>query len=162
MSSFSKSAGVFALGSCLLITACGTRNTSSRARSPVQPPTPVPAAIEQQSEITPTQETVGPAIRADNAPTSAIRSLPAAVALRSQAASATQASNFPRAIGLLERAIRVSPRDPQTYQALAENHLALNQPEQALQIVRRALVLNPSAQQYESLTALEQKCLALL
>ena len=90
------------------------------------------------------------------------RSLPAAIALRAQASQAADANNHSRAIGLLERAIRISPQDPVNFEALAKSHLAMNQPGQALQLVRRALSLNPTDSQRTSLTALAEKCQAML
>ncbi len=159
MSSYQHSAFALALASYILISGCGVKYSTGGVPTASSPR---PAPTEQAPPAAPVPEPVAPAIRPDSPTVSTARSLPAAVALRDQAASATEASNYSRAIGLLERAIRVSPRDPATYQALAENHLALNQPAQALQIVRRALVLDPDAQQYEKLIELEQQCMALL
>ncbi len=95
-------------------------------------------------------------------PLEAVRSLPAAIALRDQAANATAADNHSRALGLLERALRISPDDPLTFQALAQSHLAMNQPGQALQLARRGLSLNPTNAQRDSLMALVEKCQAML
>ncbi|OED38603.1 hypothetical protein AB833_18900 [Chromatiales bacterium (ex Bugula neritina AB1)] len=154
----------------LAITACGTRYSRSTAAN--EPEYPNRASSNPASGVTPDgQSTAQPdeqpieqIIRPTTIapPVEPVRSLPAAVALRKQAASAAQAANHQRAIGLLERAIRISPEDPATFEALASNHLALNQPGQALELARRGLSLNPTAAQRDSLQRLADKCLALM
>lgn len=89
-------------------------------------------------------------------------SLPAAVALRDQAKVAAAANDYSRAIGLLERALRISPDDPQTFYDLASNHLAMDQPREALQLARRGLALNPTNAQREALQQLATRSQALL
>ena len=146
----------------LSLAACGTKY--SRSPSATERPAPVvQPANTQLPDPAPTDQTV-PVIRptATNPAVDEVRSLPAAVALREQATSASAQSNHLRAIGLLERAIRISPQDPQTFQDLAKNHLAMNQPAQALELVQRALSLNPSAKQQISLQALAEQCRAML
>ncbi|MEM7258260.1 MAG: tetratricopeptide repeat protein [Pseudomonadota bacterium] len=127
-------------------------------------PAPVPASPPtDNTPVVTAPTTVSPQIKPTSIPDAqAPRSLPAAVSLREQAAAAAAADNHNRAIGLLERAIRISPNDPATFAALAESHLALSRPQQALELTRRGLTLNPDLEQQLTLEALEQKCLALL
>ena len=139
-----------------LLTACGTRYATQpgiEEESPVQ-------VIEPPAPATPVRPTIEPT--ATLPPPEPLQSLPAAVDLRDQAARATAASDHSRAIGLLERALRVSPNDPQTFYDLAKSHLALKQPQQALQLARRGLSLNPTAAQRESLEQLVARSQATL
>ena len=143
----------------LLLTSCGTKFSTPpniEQKPPVQviEPPPPPPPVE------PTRPTIEPT--ATVPPPKPIQSLPAAVALRNQAASATAAKDHSRAIGLLERALRVSPNDPQTFYDLANNHLALKQPQQALQLARRGLSLNPTNSQRDSLEELVARSQAML
>lgn len=120
---------------------------------------PAPA-IEQPKTVEPARPTIEPT--ATVPPPQPVQSLPAAVALRDQAASATAANDHRRAIGLLERALRVSPNDPQTFYDLASSHLAMKQPQQALQLARRGLTLNPTNAQREALQQLATRSEAML
>ncbi len=147
---------------CVSMAACGTKYS----RAPVAPPAPTPTQPVVETPLLPVAPEE-PAVQliqptTSTPPVDAVRSLPAAIALRNQAASATEALNHQRAIGLLERAIRISPDDPRTYQDLAGNHLAMNRPAQALDLVRRGLSLNPTAGQRQSLLDLAERCRALL
>lgn len=155
---------VLALLGALILTGCGTKYSS--APRPQSPTTRVPANLPEATSTLPTlpDATTTQVIRptTTTAPLDPVRSLPAALALRDQATKAAAADNHSRAIGLLERAIRISPQDPTTFEALAQSHLALNQPGQALQLVRRGLSLNPTSAQRESLTLLAEKCKAML
>ena len=148
----------------VLLSACGTKySTTSRTQAPsarvpvIIPETPAPATTLPEP---PTPQVIRPTTMTP--PSDPVRSLPAALALRDQASGAAEAGNHSRAIGLLERAIRISPQDPLTFQALAENHLAMNRPGQALQLVRRGLSLNPTTSQRETLELLAEKCRASL
>lgn len=155
---------VLALLGLLVISGCGTKYAS--------PPRPqsttarVPTTLPEAPASLPTlpDNTAPQVIRptTTTAPSDPARSLPAALTLRDQASKAAAANNHLRAIGLLERAIRISPQDPLTFEALAENYLALEQPGQALQLVRRGLSLNPTNKQRQSLTLLAEKCQAML
>jgi len=84
-------------------------------------------------------------------PDISVQSSPAVIELRNQATIATRASDHTRAIGLLERALRIQPNDPQTYHDLAVNHLALDRPQQALQLARKGLRLSPNQVQFDAL-----------
>ncbi len=130
----------------LFISACGTKYIT-------QPPTledrPPLLSGGQPSATEPARPTIEPT--ATLPPPSPAQSLPAAVALRDQATAATNASDYTRAIGLLERALRISPNDPQTFYDLASNHLSTDQPQQALQLARRGLTLNPTNAQRDAL-----------
>jgi len=127
----------------LALSACGTKFTSSTPT--VSQPAPAPRQEPAQPEIAPTTTRPEPAQQ---------RSAPAVIALRDQAAAATAANDHTRAIGLLERTLRIAPDDPQTYYELASNHLALNQSRQALQLARRGLTLSPSNRQRDALNRL--------
>jgi len=143
----------------LLLTGCGSKFSTQRSvekGTPVQviePPAP-PAPVE------PARPAIEPT--ATVPPSEPLRSLPAAISLRDQAARASAANDHSRAIGLLLRALRVSPDDPQTYYDLASSHLKLNQPREALQIARRGLSLNPTNTQRESLERLVARSEATL
>jgi len=91
-----------------------------------------------------------------------VQSLPAVAALREQATIASTASDHARAIGLLERALRIAPGDPQTFYDLASNHLALKQPQQAMQLARRGLTLNPNNNQRDALQELVTRSQSML
>ena len=160
-------AGIAGLGILLLGHLSGCANPISRpaldrpsviSRSPSTPPPAV--ADEQQSELPPATQIIRPTIStAEDQPA---RSLPAAIALRDQAGKTAKDGDHRRAIVLLERAVRISPDDPLTFKALAENHLALSQPREALQLARRGLSLNPTAAQGDELRALVSRCEAML
>ena len=159
--------GKLCIAACIAmcISACGSKYT----RAPATTPTPLltpdlqSTDVNKEHNVPATPTSVSPAIQPTAIPQADLpRSLPAAVALREQAAIASENTNYARAIGLLERAIRISPNDPETFYALAENHLADHRPQQALELARRALTLNPTLHQQLAIEALEQRCLALL
>ncbi len=142
----------------LLLTGCGTKYTVERPEGNppvrvIETPEPIEPVEQPRPRIAPT--TINP-------PVEAVQSLPAAVALRDQAAVATSANDHPRAIGLLERALRISPNDPQTFYELALNHLAMQQPQQALQLARRGLTLNPTTAQRQALERLTARSQSML
>jgi len=139
-----------------VLTGCGTKFSTQRGIEE-DPPVQI---IEPQEPAAPTRPAIEPT--ATVPPSEPIQSLPAVTDLRDQAARAAAASDHSRAIGLLLRALRVSPNDPQTYYELASNHLALNQPQQALQIARRGLSFNPTDSQRESLERLVARSEATL
>lgn len=144
-----------------LLTACGTKYSSPQVSTPQPvelPPPPLPAE-DIPVAATPETPVIRPTRRTD---TEEARSLPAAISLRDQAKVAAGNDDHSRAIGLLERAIRISPSDPATFEALAESHLAMNRPAQALELTRRALNLNPTIEQRISLEALARRCEAML
>ena len=143
---------------CLILTACGTKYSSTKPVS--KPDIPV---IKTPTTVTPSEPPT-PVIEPTTSvpPDETVQSLPAAIALRDQASIATTAKDYPRAIGLLERALRISPDDPQTFYALAQNHLAMQQPQQALQLARRGLTLNPTNAQRQALETLASQSEAAL
>jgi len=149
----------------LLATACGTKYATPRppVAQPVDNfPAPEPVTepqVVQQPAIEPDVD-IATTATVERQPT--VQSLPAAIALRDQAAIATLARDHSRAIGLLERALRISPDDPQTFYDLATNHLALQQPQQAQQLARRGLTLNPTNSQRDALQNLISRSQAAL
>ena len=151
----------FVLGLTVLsLSACGARVTRSTTA-------PAPQPVERTVQTTPEATTRAPEPQLIEPTTSlppeqAVQSLPAAIALRDQASIAANANDYSRAIGLLERALRISPDDPQTFYDLALNHLSLQQPQQALQLARRGLSLNPTNKQKDALDILVARGEAML
>lgn len=144
---------------CFFVSACGPRYITDAPTPETLPPLlngeqPTPSEPEPLRPIIEPTATLPPPL-----PT---QSLPAAVALRDQAKVATTANDYSRAIGLLERALRISPDDPQTFYDLASNLLAMNQPQEALQLARRGLSLNPTAVQRSELEQLVSRSQAMM
>ena len=126
---------------------------------------------------TPTRTTPQPAV-IENAPQEALlvpqqpqktltaskpaKSLPAAKRMRQLASAEGDKGDYKRAIALLERALRISPRDPETYYELARNHLLMGEPAQALQLAQRGLSLKPDLNQRHRLEQLVDDCKAKL
>jgi len=139
----------------LTLSACATQYSSDRdgwSRQPAHQQTTEPVIEEPQRPIIlPTATT---------APAEPIRSLPAAISLREQAANASATGDHQKAIGLLERALRISPQDPDTFIALAQNNLAMNQPQQAMQLARRGMSTNPTETQRRSLQGIVDRAQA--
>lgn len=67
----------------------------------------------------------------------------AAARLRSQARAAIAEGDNDKAIRYLERALRIAPREAQTYYDFANVRLHQQRPEEALQLARRGLELHP-------------------
>ena len=145
------------LAIALSLTGCATRYSSDREGRQQQPDaqTPIEPIIEEPARpvILPTTTT---------APTEPVRSLPAAIALRDRADSASDAGEHQKAIGLLERALRISPQDPETFISLAQNNLSMEQPQQAIQLARRGLSMNPTQSQRQSLLNIVETAQAAL
>jgi tetratricopeptide (TPR) repeat protein len=144
------------LTACCTLAACATQYSTDRE------------ALRQQSTQQPVSEPVveeppRPVIlpSATTTPAEPVRSLPAAIALRERADLAAEGGEHQKAIGLLERALRISPQDPLTYIALAGNNLAMNQSQQAMQLARRGLSLNPTDAQRQSLQNIVDQAQAL-
>ncbi len=144
---------------CLFISACGTKYITEPP-TPVSSPPPLSGEQSAPAEPKPLRPSIEPT--ATQPPPLPTPSLPAAVSLRDQAKVATAANDYSRAIGLLERALRISPDDPQTFYDLANNHLAMDQPQEALQLARRGLALNPTYAQRQALQKLATRSQALL
>lgn len=90
--------------------------------------------------------------------TQAPKSLPAAQRMRQLASAEGEKGEYKRAIALLERALRISPRDPETYYQLARNHLLMDDPAQALQLAQRGLSLKPVPELRSRLEQLLDDC----
>ena len=153
--SLRANAALFAIA--LLLSGCATQYSSDREgwqRQPDAQP-PIEPIIDEPARpvILPTATT---------APTEPVRSLPAAIALRDQADSASNAGEHQKAIGLLERALRISPQDPETFISLAQNNLSMEQPQQAIQLARRGLSMNPTQSQRQSLQGIVERAQAAL
>ena len=106
-----------------LLTACAT--------APVSAPPPVEdAGSRAPVERVPTE-----------APASAGNTSSAANTLLAQASEAAASSEHGTAIVYLERAIRLEPRNPQLWIALARQYLATNDTPKATQYARKAIAL---------------------
>ncbi len=139
----------------LSLSGCATQYSSDREswrRQPASQTTTEPVIKEPVRPIILPTTTVAPA--------EPVRSLPAAIALRDQADSASEAGEHQKAIGLLERALRISPQDPETFISLAQNNLAMDQPQQAMQLARRGLSLNPTDTQRQLLQSIVERAQA--
>jgi len=127
-----------------LLGACTTGPSKSRKRPQPEPVRKPPEIVQPTRPVIRPTESRLPEVTVQ-------RSSPAVIELRKQAALATRANDQRRAIGLLERALRIQPDDPQTYHDLAFNHLSLNRPQQAMQLARKGLRLSPSQSQRDAL-----------
>ncbi|MGI9285943.1 MAG: tetratricopeptide repeat protein [Pseudomonadales bacterium] len=67
----------------------------------------------------------------------------AAASLRGQAHAAVAHGDNDKAIRYLERALRIAPREAQTYYDFANVRLNQQRPEEALQLARRGLGMHP-------------------
>ncbi|WP_246481070.1 tetratricopeptide repeat protein [Motiliproteus sediminis] len=74
---------------------------------------------------------------------------PAVVALLDQASRYETAGQRQQALAYLERAQRISPREPQVYLQLARVRLAMNDVTRAVQLTERGLALAPSGSQVQ-------------
>lgn len=136
---------LLSLGGCAVVPYVpGVQNPSQQEEinGPVEPREQlvVPQAPQQQS------------IRFEEAP----KSLPAAQRMRQLASAEGEKGEYRRAVALLERALRISPKDPETYYDLAKYLLLLDNPQQALQMAQRGLSHKPTADQRRRLNALIQ------
>jgi tetratricopeptide (TPR) repeat protein len=66
-------------------------------------------------------------------------------------------SNFEMAVSLLDRAVRLAPRNPQIYLKLAEVHSFKGNKKQAYTFAKKALVLSPDAITKTKLQIIEEK-----
>ncbi len=122
------------------------------AGTPAATPEPAVVAEPETALIVPQQPQQS--VKVNKAPSS----LPAAKRMRQLASAEGEKGDYRRAVTLLERALRISPRDPETYYELARMHLLLENTEQALQLAERGLSLNPSASQRTRLERLVDAC----
>lgn len=81
--------------------------------------------------------------QSDSRPEKTTTRNPAVVALRTQADSALKDDDIPAATRLLERALRIDPKDAETYYAVAQLRIKQDQPDAALQLIDKALSLRP-------------------
>ncbi len=82
---------------------------------------------------------------------------PAAIQLRERAAEAAALGDYQTASSLLERALRIEPRNASNYYALAEIRMQQARPGEAIEITQKALSLPADAALRESLKALQVK-----
>lgn len=152
--------GLAALALTLALGAC-TVVSYEQARPPAAP-APVPQPAPEPDP--PRERLVVPQQPGAQAPSTPVRpaSLPAAQRMRQLASAAGEKGEHRRAIALLERALRISPRDPETYYQLARHHLLLDDAAQALQLAQRGLSLQPSDDQRRRLQQLVADCKARL
>ncbi len=122
---------------------------------PVPMPDGKPSRSEQQSD--PDYESSYPRSDAEEEPEDrvaiatpeSVNRLPqqkqqsAAAGLRDQARTAVADGDSEKAIRYLERALRIAPREAQTYYDFANVRLNQQRPEEALQLARRGLGMRP-------------------
>lgn len=77
--------------------------------------------------------------------------------LRAQARSASRNGEFDLAERLLNRALRIAPREPLSYYELAELKLKQQQPGSALQMAKKGLSLQPVGRLAKKLKDAEQR-----
>jgi len=131
-------------------------NSRSEAYQPADATVLPETADAQQTLVVPQQP------KAYLPATSAATSLPAAQRMRQLASAEGEKGEYRSAVALLERALRISPRDPETYYELARNHLLLDNPAQAMQLAQRGLSHSPNADQRARLEQLVEDCRAAL
>ncbi len=81
--------------------------------------------------------------------------------LRLDAQKANAEGLYAKAERLLDRAIRIAPRDPQNYLELAKLRLLQQQPAQAAQLARRGISLHPNDELLKELRAIEEEATTL-
>ena len=86
----------------------------------------------------------------------------AAAGLRSQARAAVADGDSEKAIRYLERALRIAPREAQTYYDFANVRLNQQRPDEALQLARRGLGMRPDLSLRNDLEQLVQLSTARL
>lgn len=149
------------LGTALLMSACTIVPYDQAPKN--RPSTPTPERQSVVVESKPQEALLVPQqpVKQLNA-TEAPKSLPAAQKMRQLASVQGEKGDYKRAVALLERALRISPRDPETYYELARNHLLMDDPAQALQLAQRGLSLKPSSSLRHQLEQLIDDCKARL
>lgn len=115
--------------------------TLTGAGEPVYPDNRNGAAATEKSK--PVQPYMPPAVRA-TAPS------PALLALLQQAETQERAGQLQRSLSYLERAQRISPREPLVYLQLARVRLSMNDLARAAQLVERGLALAAGDDQVRS------------
>lgn len=126
---------LFLLGILVTLGACATGN--SHQSTPVKPtisvPTPTPQSSTEQQPKT----------------------LNASVELRNQAVEAIDSGEYSQAKRLLERALRVDSRDPDTWYEYARLNQLQQNVARARQMINKALGLKPSSSTEKKLRELE-------
>lgn len=122
-----------------IVAGCATQTGRPGESGPVDtqpplaepPPGPAPAAVHP-GEVPP-PVTQPPALPLSQYPKSLRESgaSPGALALAKQAQDSRSARKYDAAVGQLERALRIEPKNPFIWQALAEAHLQLQHADQA-------------------------------
>ena len=125
-----------AAGFVVLLAACATQAPApTRAPPPPAPPRSVPLPPPPPRPMPPQ------VVPAPGAPAPAQPKSPAVtLALQDEAQRATTAGDLPKAIAILERAIRIEPDRAELWLALARVHLKEGDAAQAEQFARKALL----------------------
>jgi hypothetical protein len=144
------SAGVRLLCALLLVgvVACTTPQPSARY--------PVPAPYPPTPGAPPTGTVEAPPPGTTAQPSAPKPRASATLALQSDSQAAAASGDLPRAIQILERAIRISPDDPELWIELARLHLRDGNAAQAEQFARKALLF--TGKRYD----LEQQAWAII
>ena len=135
----SRNRAALAVGFAVLLAACATQAPApTRAPPPPAPPRSVPLPPPPPRPMPPQPPQVVPA---PGAPAPAQPKSPAVtLALQDEAQRATTAGDLPKAIAILERAIRIEPDRAELWLALARVHLKEGDAAQAEQFARKALL----------------------
>lgn len=143
------SLGFAASGLCLGLVGCATAPPAPRdvpvvERSTTEPPQSRPQALPQQPPPHSTSSTSLPDADAPHSKDPELDSEPATpvvVALLDAADRQKQAGQLSAAAASLERALRIEPRNPETWYQLAVIHLQQGYLDQAEQLARKAEAL---------------------
>jgi hypothetical protein len=134
----------------ITLSGCVTQSQPSVRSAPPRPPTQQPgpvyspgAGVPTPAPIIESPSTAGPAPgQAPPKPESSVT-----LALQSESERAAAAGDLPKAIQILERAIRIQPDKAELWLDLARLHLKEGNPAQAEQFARKALLF--TGQRYD-------------
>jgi hypothetical protein len=129
-------------GVVVLLTGCVTEQQTSYPRTPVPLPPQTTQPGPPSQYPTPTQPIPQPIPRrpAPVQPSTPKPQSTATLALQEEARRAATAGDLPKAIQILERAIRIQPDSAQLWLELARCHLKEGNASQAEQFARKALL----------------------
>jgi tetratricopeptide (TPR) repeat protein len=127
--------------SALLAAACVSQPVGTSAPTPVTQPESVPPVVTPPEKLPEPQPPVAkptPSIGDYPKTIQAAGASAGVLALYRQAQASRSAGKFDAALGQLERALRIEPRNPFIWQALAEVHLQAKNAEQATSAAQKS------------------------